>query len=342
MNPTMVISRAALACPLGLRRRPAVAAMRSGLVVFEADDLHADATVSRTSTLDPDLPRIQRIAALMAQVLHELTASGSHENWREPLPVFVVLPTLDSAALDWLLASIRAELGGRIGVEVLLARESVIPDSRAGMFTALRWAAQVLGEGRFPRIALLAADSLVAPETVGELERAGLLLGPSNRDGRVLGEGAAALLVELAGHLTGDSRLAAVVSVDETRGADSFEHVRTGQHIEVAASLGQLFGRTAAVFPDRTDLVVSGQPSESHWAREFSYAYLRNVELMPEPLRFVQTGVEIGDAGAAAGAIAVVRGLSEFEPSSWRKVPASVLAYAIDDHGRAGVALLMP
>ena len=63
---------------------------------------------------------------------------------------------------------------------------------------------------------------------------------------------------------------------------------------------------------------------------------------MPEPLRFVQTGVEIGDAGAAAGAIAVVRGLSEFEPSSWRVVPASVLAYAIDDRGHAGVALLMP
>src|SRR5690606_25119260 len=133
---------------------------------------------SRTSTLAPDLPRTQRIAALLARVLHELTASGSHEGWREALPVFIVLPTLEPAALDWLLASIRAELGQRTGVEVLLTRESVIPDSRAGMFTALRWAGQVLAEGRFPRVVLLAADSLVAPDTVRELERAGLLLGP--------------------------------------------------------------------------------------------------------------------------------------------------------------------
>jgi 3-oxoacyl-[acyl-carrier-protein] synthase-1 len=341
MSETIVISRAALACPLGLCRRPAVATMRSGLVVFDADEL-TDATVSRTSMLAPELPRIQRIAALMAQVLHELSASGSHEGWREPLPVFVVLPTLGAAALDSLLASIRATLGPRFGVEVLLTRESVIPDTRAGMFTALRWATQVLAEGRFPRIVLLAADSLVAPETVCALDRTGLLLGPTNRDGRVLGEGAAALLVEHASRSTWKSRLAALMSVEEIRGADSFERVCMGQPVNLAESLTQLFSRMSAVLPERTDLIVSGQPSESHWAREFSYAYLRNVELMPEPLRLVQTGVEIGDAGAAAGAIAIVRGLSEFEPSTWRTVPATVLAYAISDDGHAGATLLRP
>jgi 3-oxoacyl-[acyl-carrier-protein] synthase-1 len=341
MSETLVISRAALACPLGLCRRPAVATMRSGLVAFDADEL-TDATVSRTSMLAPELPRVQRIAALMTQTLHELTASGSHRGWREPLPVFVVLPTLEANAVDQLLASIRATLGQRFGVEVLLTRESVIPDTRAGMFTALRWAAQVLAEGRFPRIVLLAADSLVAPETVRALDRAGLLLGPSNRDGRVLGEGAAALLVEHANPSTRKSRLAALISVEETRGADSFERVRTGQPVNLAESLTQLFSRMSTVLPERTDLIVSGQPSESHWARELSYAYLRNVELMPEPMRLVQTGVEIGDAGAAAGAIAIVRGLSEFEPSAWRTVPATVLAYAIADDGHAGAALLMP
>jgi 3-oxoacyl-[acyl-carrier-protein] synthase-1 len=342
MTATIVITRAALACPLGLCRRPAVATMRSGLVVFEADELDTDATVSRTSTLAPDLTRIQRIAALMAHALHELTTTVSHEGWREPLPVFIVLPTLDPASLDWLLASVRTALGQRLGVQVLLTRESVIPDSRAGMFTALRWAAQVLAERRFPRIALLAADSLVDPETVRALDRAGLLLGPSNRDGRVPGEGAAALLVEPADRSNRGSRLASLVSLDEIRGADSFERVRTGQQVNIAESLAQLFGRIAAEFPERTDLVVSGQPSESHWGRELSYAYLRNVGLMPEPMRVVQTGVEIGDAGAAAGAIAIVRGLSEFEPSSWRMAPATVLAYAVADDGHAGAALLMP
>lgn len=341
MSETIVISRAALACPLGLCRRPAVATMRTGLVAFDTDEL-TDATVSRTSTLAPELTRIQRITALMAQVLHELTASGSHEGWREPLPVFVALPTLEAADLDGLLANIRATLGQRFGVEVLLTRESVIPDSRAGMFTALRWAAQVLAEGRFPRIVLLAADSLVAPETVRALDREGLLLGPTNLDGRVLGEGAAALLVEHANPSTRNSRLAALMSVEEIRGEDSFERARTGQPVNLAESVTQLFARISTVLPERADLIVSGQPSESHWAREFSYAYLRNVELMPEPLRIVQTGVEIGDAGAAAGAIAIVRGLSEFEPSTWRTVPATVMAYAIADDGHAGATLLRP
>lgn len=276
---------------------------------------------------DVDVIRWKAVCTRSQHPLRPGNASSS-QSWTEPLPVFVVLPTLEPHLLNGLLSAIQAELHLRTGVEILLEHHSLTGSSRAGMFTALRWAAEVLAEGRVPRVALLAADSLVAPETIREFERAGLLLSSANRDGRILGEAAAALIVEHPQRPRTNSGLASLLSIEEAHGPDSFEHLRAGRELEVATSLSQVFASTARLFSQRVDLVVSAQPSESHWAREFSYAYLRNIGLMPEPLRFMQTGAELGDTGAAAGAVALVRALREFDSSSWRAKPSSVLAFA--------------
>src|SRR5690606_10709002 len=87
----------------------------------------------------------------------------------------------------------------------------------------------------------------------------------------------------------------------------------------------------------RADVVYSCQPSENFWGREFTMAYLRNPELIPEPLRVEQLCDELGDCGAATPALHLAfAGLR----CSRGDALARALIYGESDDGALGACLI--
>jgi 3-oxoacyl-[acyl-carrier-protein] synthase-1 len=87
----------------------------------------------------------------------------------------------------------------------------------------------------------------------------------------------------------------------------------------------------------RADVVYSCQPSENFWGREFTMAYLRNPELIPEPLRVEQLCDELGDCGAATPALQLA---FAGHRCSRGDALARALIYGESDGGALGACLI--
>ena len=342
MTPLISIVRTGLACPLGLYSAAALAAARAGLTRFERLEVPA-VTISRLSRLDAELSRGERMRALMRYALAEVgQIPGSRP--LSALPVFLSLPAPDSGAPydeQVCLEALRDEALNRLGVQLRFSEQAIVRSGRAGLFTALERAASFLATGAATWGLVGAMDSLVDGETVARLAASNLLLGDSNLDGRIASEAAGFFLVGRSpvGH-AGEHIVAFAAEQDAAHG---FAAVQAGASRNTAAGLTRLFRRLGMAFSSRIDAVISAQPGEGFWSREFSYAYLRNVHWMPEPLRMEAVGTTHGDVGAAAGAMALVHALTSLCPQRGASRPAarSVLLYGASDSGELGGCALV-
>jgi len=340
------IVRAGLACPIGLRSDAALAAMRAGLDSFITSDEVPDATVSRLSILSPETSRLNRMLALMRYALEEVLEKPPAK-WPESIPLFMALPerevgaTYDEARLIHLLQEAVMAL---TGANAAFTEATTARKGRAGIFTALLHANSALAQSRVPFALVGAIDSLVDPETVLKLDHEGLLLGLRNLDGRIPGEAAAFFLVSSTNTLRNDTILAHIHAIETDHEPESFDQFNRGKAINHAYGLTRLFQRLSRAFSGQASAVVTGGSCEGYWGREFSYAYLRNVDIMPEPLNHKATGNDIGDAGAAAGAVAIHQALSEFKPrpGSTQCALQNALIYDISDQGALGGLALFP
>lgn len=337
------IAGMSLACPLGLYSKAAVAAMRAGISRFERLD-ELNVTISRLAALEPAASRGERMGALIRYAITE-TCQGMRECRLPCLPVFLALPEDGSgAAFDdqTLMGALKHELFSRTGLQLLLPSTGVTRRGRAGLFTALKSAARFLHQEDVPVALVGAVDSLVDPHTLLELAARGRLQGRANLDGRIPSEAAGFFLVEPSQSRGRSCSLAQVVVVEEEQDPASFCRVQAGDALNSAQGLTQIFRRLRQTFPARADGIFSAQPGEGFWGREFSYAYLRNVALMPEPLRMESVGADIGDAGAAAGAVALLRAITSLHPPKWshHRALTSALVYGISDSGAIGACLI--
>lgn len=319
-----------IATPIGLRTERSLASMRAGIRRFVYTDVLDAAAepvrASRLATLSPSLSRTERATALARAALAPVRAELAplrpgrvplYLGLPEPGPV----PPLDRSAL---VGAIEAEAGD--GVRLAGFFES----GRAGIFEALAAARAELGSGRAGPVALVGGvDSVCDRESLAALAHAGLILGPSNPDGRIPGEAAGFVLVARAGAaVSATGALLACATVQEPSpfsskrpsAADALGLVFRGMRLDPAVGVG------------RVDHVASCQPSESFWATELGYAYLRNAAFMPEPMSASSAGEHLGDAGAGAGAVMLAEALLA---KRWSKRPgARTLVYGSADGGR--------
>lgn len=342
-NSILDITRTALSCPLGLNGQAALAAMQAGIVRFErSDDL--ESTVSRLATLELSASRGERMCALLRYAMAELGLGFSEEGLRA-LPLFLALPEKDSgAAFDEqaLLSVLQHEILASTGLPPILTSKAVNRRGRAGLFTALKNAAEALQGGDFAVALVGAVDSLVDPDSVSQLAARGWLLGRTNMDGRIATEAAGFFLVRVPRDRSQHRSLASVLKLEEGQDPVSYSQVQAGTAHAEARGLTRIFHRLHQTFPARVDGVFSAQPGEGFWGREFSYAYLRNADFMPEPLRMESVGTYLGDSGAAAGAVALLRAVASFYPPKWshQNALASALVYGVADNGALGACLI--
>lgn len=327
-----------MACPLGLRVRSALAAVEAGISPFvDRDDVLAPGGPPRVAMLDEArVPptRSERAAFFARHAVREVL--GEQVPATRPLATILALPAPGiGPRIDP-----RALLHALPGAPLVL--HAAVEEGRAGTFAALDLAHELLARNREPLVLVLAADSLVDAETLRSLGDHDRLLGRTNRDGILPGEGAACLLLGLASPRAGHPRppLARIHALALAREVEPF--ARAGTKVGGALALTDVFRSLLHEVDARVDEVFVGATGQVYFAREFSHAYLRNVARMPEPLRTRLLADALGDVGAAAGAMAAVHAVMRLSPTRWAPANRMNLVYAASDEGLVGGCVMVP
>ncbi len=206
---------------------------------------------------------------------------------------------------------------------------------RGGWFAALEHALALLHEGA-PLVLLGAVDSDCDAASLRRLVRRNAVLGERNPGGRIPGEAACFVLlarpeVPRQIHARPWAWLRACSTGVERR---SFMQPRSTLGEGLTSSFAQL---REAHLGWRADVVYSCQPSENYWGREFTMAYLRNPELIPEPLRVEPLCDELGDCGAATPGLQLAFAGLRFSRGD---ALARALIYGESDDGALGACLI--
>ncbi|MFO7563125.1 MAG: beta-ketoacyl synthase N-terminal-like domain-containing protein [Enhygromyxa sp.] len=331
-----------LACPVGLTTNTALAAMHAGVKrIIESErvrDSRGDfARASMLTQLDQDTPRTKR-ALHMARFAIAHACAPLSSGGVPPVPCFLALPSpAFGQPLDLVLICrhLSEVVRDRVGVELAFDQRRMFTQGRAAAFLALREAMAALTRGECAVALVGGLDSQVDPTTLGVLADNIRILCASNPDGLIPGEGAAFLLLgnehAASMHQVGRVTSCAIASEPHPRGLGG---------PNIGLGLTSLFGELRKSRNRRFDAVISAQTGESTFERALAYAYLRNAAWMPEPMRLTVMGTLVGDAGAAAGAMALVAGVAGLQPprALAGRTPGhtSVLVYGESDDGPVG------
>lgn len=338
MPPVLArVAGVGLACPVGLYSAAALAAMRAGITrIVERDEVEGPAGPFRAHTLglvDVRASRLERSLALARHALQE-AVSVIQGPLAAPLRCFVALPEPGFGPRidpEELALGLRVTNGAGGPLPLELGRRTAFEAGRAGVFKALAAAVAALAHEPARPCVVGGLDSLVDPRTLAALAARNRLLGPTNVDGILPGEGAAFVLLRHP-DLGGDQRARVVATyvAEEPLPRDG-----AGPRVSASLGLAAVFRALRAEFAGRVDEIFAGVTSEVYFGRELSHAYLRNEPLMPEPLRWQALGGLLGDVGAAAGAISLVQAIVGLS-SARRSANSTGLAYGSSDGGLVG------
>lgn len=329
-----------LACPVGLRTAAALAAMRAGITrIVERDEVEGPGGPARThmlTTLDPRMPRLERCLALARPALQE-AVSLLQSPPPAPLRCFVALPEPGVGPRidpELLARGLRVTTTAGTPIPLELGPRTVFEGGRAGVFQALEAALAVMAVEPQRPCVVGGVDSLVDPATLAALAARNRLLGATNIDGIIPGEGAAFVLL---GHPNVIERRFALAHVLATRVAkEPVPFDGAGTRVSASLGLAAVFRALRAEHAGRVDELFAGITGEVYFGRELSHAYLRNEPLMPEPMRAQTLGNQVGDVGAAAGAMSLVQAVASLQPPHLPERPPpnrTGLAYGSSDGG---------
>lgn len=334
-----------LCTPLGLTARATQVEMAAGTVRFFETDVLDDAgepvRASVLTLLEPGLSRTERMASLAATALQEALKDAASLDI-EQLPLLLSLPEPESGSafeVEDLLSVLR---GAAAPVRLETSKDRLFPEGRAGFFRALAEASRLLKLRHASWVLVGGVDSMCDRESLALHARTGRALGPANRDGLLPGEGAGFVLLT-SPSLPRSHRPAIqgwIVSHALSREPHCFLQREPNLAEGLSDALRQL-GQHPELAGRRVRDVLSCQTGELFWAREFTYAYLRNAEWMPEPLTVSLIAKSLGDPGAAAGVIQLGSGLYQLQ----RLAPAQgetaqALLYGCSDAGEVGACIL--
>lgn len=348
MSGSIQVLACGLCSPLGLERGTTVLELASGSDVFEeTEELDARGQPIRASRLEllpGSMSRTVRMAELADQAIGELL-SVARALELSKLPLMLALPEPDGGG-SWNLAPLWAQLeqrAARAGVTLeLLQIPGVLSDGTmrsgaAGLFQLLTLAERMLDAGHDPLV-IGAMDSRCDPASLTQLAAKERLID-GGVEGYMPGEGAGFLLLtrehsSWARH--GGFSILAHTHDHEARGFGQDQP-------SDALGLTRAFRRLRLGPPQisRVDRVLSCQWDAGYWGREFVSAYLRNAELLPEPLRLDLVAEQLGNPGAAAPVLEIARGLELARlAAQGGQARGRVLVYGCAESGALGACVL--
>lgn len=229
---------------------------------------------------------------------------------------------------DKLLHEIQHELGVEFGADSL-----VLAHGRVSIGPAMMHARRLLAETQTPFVVIVATDSLLTWPTLNVYERNDRLLTPRNSNGFMPGEGAAALLVGLAGSSQqlvcaglGFAREPATVEADQPLRGDGLVHAIKAAVADADCKMDDLNFRI-------TDL--SG---EQYYFKEAALALSRVLRVPKKDFDVWHPAECIGESGAVSGlaliAVAYAACHKGYAPGE------GVLCHCAADSGQRTAAIL--
>jgi 3-oxoacyl-[acyl-carrier-protein] synthase-1 len=293
------------------------------------------ARTSRLPDVDEDAPRAERISFLtrwaVADLLENSTISLSGR-----IPVYVgVADDSPEADLMAIAQGLAEGSQGSIEPESFLGYH----EGRIAFLSAMARAIRSFDEGAGELALILAADTRCTWDSLDALFRERRLL-TNEDDGTIPGEAAVVALVASARSNLAAEHARFLVGAPAFA-EDEFETIC--QSPQVTQGLGRAF-RAIREHPlagaIRPGTVISFETGELFFTRAFTTGYLRNAELMPEPLQHELIATNLGDTGAAAAGMALVRAdwmIRRLEDEGIQRV----LIYGHADDGRCAAAMAM-
>lgn len=332
---------------LGFGCRPIQAAMAAGLRLFEESQVRGyrgdTARVSRLPNLEPALSRAERLAFLVHHAFVDLLSTG------RGIPAETLLFIAAPADLN------RSELARIRGALVEVwpasrglgdAQVDVSAQGRTAFPAALDRAIPALAAKRCRAALVVGVDSLCSTETVEALMKERRVLCDT-RDGTIPGEAAVALLLKAPARPEAATDSGAPLLTGPCFGKD--EPGRLFRAPQQAEGLGRALGQLEQhpLLRERPQVVVSFDSGELPFTRAFANAYLRHAGMMPEPLRFELVAASLGDTGAAAGGMALLRalrllqrdaGVSHRKKSGGEALPRAMRCALVLGHADSGAS----
>lgn len=209
------------------------------------------------------------------------------------------------------------------------------PYGRASGFAALTAARQLVMAGTHRAVLVGGVDSLCAPEILEQLIRADRILGPYC-EGTIPGEAAVLALVTRSDDPTVDTTLA--VQLENVALRREQQPFTRNEQISSEA-LTAVFRTFRESGTSRVHRIIAAHSGEGYFGRSFAHAYLRETEVMPEPLDLEQIADCTGDLGAAAALMGLALGTYLMARDA-RPEGGRALIYTESDGGETGAAII--
>ena len=210
----------------------------------------------------------------------------------------------------------------------------IMPKGRAGLGSALAAAHRLLREQTVKRVLLVGADSFLNAATIGHYLDRERLKCTDNDNGFIPGEGAGALLLEIANPkskgllITGMGR-----AVEEARLGGDIPNRAQGLTHAIRGACEQ-----AGVAPNQLDFRMTDQNGEQYYAKEAANAYTRIMAEDGVGLPLMHIADSVGETGAAAGPLMLAY-LSERMRGNDSPGDTGLLHLANDDGSRTALVL---
>lgn len=287
-----------------------------------ADDLADAGLTSREA-------RMVRLAALaLAQALNALPKGAA------PPPLVLALPEAETPRPldgDRFLDALAVQVPG-----FDRGKSHASLRGRAGGLVALGFASELL-RGAAPFVVAGGIDTFRDPYILGTLDLEQRLKSQANLDGFVPGEAAAFLLLATAATAasTGAPKLASIPGIGGAREPGHLKSEQPYRGDGLAQTFASLLGNGASRGPVRD--VYSSMNGESHWAKEWGVALLRNRAAFDEEHGMHHPADCHGDTGAAAGPLMIALATLGLK-DGYRRSPC--LVYASSDRDERAAALV--
>jgi len=315
---------------LGYSVGSTLAAMGAGLSNFSDTGLKNPfgTPVMAASLLDRDAPRIERLSVLASIALIDLQGLlGAAGVQHAPLMLGVPSDLGDEEE-----AALREQFANSP-----ITRPDTLwfPYGRASTFPALASALDLIERGAHRFIVVGGIDSLCGLPTVHRLAQLGRVLGP-HTEGTIPGEAAAFALVGRADDPAVDPANAVLLeAVAQHRSAVPF----TQRDRVSGDDLATVFRAFRERGLQRVERVIAAHSGEGYFGRCFAHAYLREVDVMPEPLEVELIADCVGDIGAAAGLLGLAFATYRMATDP-RSNHGRALVYSESDTGEVGAAII--
>lgn len=296
--------------PIGYALRPIQAAMAGRLRNFQEgtqlDDERNPVRVSRLPELDDSVPRAKRVAVLTQLALEDLLQNLPDLGTFDDIPIFAGVshdsPETDLNAIG---RGLVTGSGGSIDPRKCTTFVGY-GGGRIAFLSAMSRAIRSFAQRQGDLSLVVAADTRCTPEIVAGYVRERRILTTKD-DGTIPGEAAVVALVAPLNSQRGFAERRFAIC-DPAFGVDDFGMLR--QTPQATDGLGRAFRKLredSFASALRPATVVAFGSGEICFTRSFVTAYLRNAELMPEPFQHEVVAANVGDVGAAAAGMALVR-----------------------------------